>query len=97
MNLTKKILILAVLAASATPALAQPAKAPAQGPQPITKAAFMQRIDSAFVNVDANKDGFTDRAELEAAETRAFAARKANGFASAKLRSASSTPTRMAR
>ena len=56
--------------------------APAQtatpaGAQPIAKTAFMQRIDRDFVNADANKDGFADRSELEAAETKVMAARKA--------------------
>jgi Ca2+-binding EF-hand superfamily protein len=71
---TKKILLCAILAAAATPVLAQ-ASAPAQ-PQPITRTSFMQKIDSAFTGVDTNKDGFTDRAEIEAAEAKALAARK---------------------
>ena len=37
----------------------------------------MQKVDESFVNVDANKDGFMDRAEIEAAEVRAITARKA--------------------
>jgi len=69
---TNRLFLTALLLAGAAPALAQ-----TQGPQPITKAAFLQRIDSSFVAVDANKDGFTDRTELEAAEGRALAARKA--------------------
>lgn len=73
--MTSKIVLTVVLAVSASPLLAQGA-APQQ-PQPITRAVFMQRIDSAFTSVDANKDGFTDRAEIEAAETKAMAARKA--------------------
>jgi hypothetical protein len=73
---TNRFILTAFILASATPALAQAAPA-AQGPQPIPKTAFMQRIDSNFVSVDANKDGFTDRAELEAAESRALTARKA--------------------
>jgi hypothetical protein len=73
---TNRYFLTAFLLASATPVLAQAASAPAQGPQPITKTAFMQRIDSAFVSVDANKDGFTDRAELESAEAKAMAGRK---------------------
>jgi Ca2+-binding EF-hand superfamily protein len=79
---TNRLFVTAFLASTfiAAPALAQAASAPAQGPQPISKTAFMQRIDSAFVAVDANKDGFTDRAEIEAAETKAFAARKAMGL-----------------
>jgi hypothetical protein len=67
--------VTALLLASSAPAFAQ-AAAPRQGPQPISKATFMQRIDSAFVAVDSNKDGFADRAELEAAENKGLAARK---------------------
>ena len=37
----------------------------------------MQKVDSSFVTVDANKDGFIDRAEIEAAEVKAMTARKA--------------------
>lgn len=76
--MTNRYFVTTLLIALGAPAIAQAAPAAtAQGPQPMSKAAFMQRIDSAFVNVDANKDGFTDRAELEAAETKAFVARKA--------------------
>jgi len=67
--------VTALLFASSAPAFAQ-AAAPAQGPQPLSKATFMQRIDNAFVAVDSNKDGFADRAELEAAENKGLAARK---------------------
>ena len=62
--------------ATIMPAAAQTAPA-ANTPQPVARATFAQRIDSAFVAVDANKDGFTDRAEIEAAETRALQGRKA--------------------
>jgi len=63
--------------ASATivPATAQNAPA-AQSNQPISRAAFMQRIDATFVSADANKDGFADRTELESAQTRELNARK---------------------
>ncbi len=72
-----------LMAMTAVPALAQtaPAARPAQtGPQPVSRAAYMQNIDGAFVRVDTNKDGFTDRPEIEAAETRAMTARKANAL-----------------
>lgn len=79
-----KILAIGIAAvASASPLAAQ---APAQGaartagPQPVGRTAFMQRIDGAFVAIDANKDGFTDKAEIEAAETRLFAERKAQAL-----------------
>ena len=74
--MTNRLLLTAILVTAATPGLAQTAAAPT-GPQPITKTAFMQRIDRDFVAVDANKDGFADRAELESAEAKAMAARKA--------------------
>jgi hypothetical protein len=73
-------LILSLLMASAPIApLAAQAAAPAAAatPQPIPRTAFMQRIDSVFVAVDANKDGFADRAELEAVQTREFNAQRA--------------------
>ena len=76
-------LSLIALLASATvaPATAQTApaaRAPAaSSPQPIPRAAFMQRIDSVFVAADANRDGFADRAELESVQVKDFNARKA--------------------
>ena len=75
-----RILTLAILAsAPALPAAAQaPAQAPAaRTPQPVTRAAFTQSLDGAFAQVDANKDGFADKAEIEAAEAKTLAARKA--------------------
>ena len=78
--MTNRIFVTALLMASATPAFAQAAKPAAQGPTPITKAVFLQRMDSQFTAVDANKDGFTDRAEIESAEGKAYAARKALGL-----------------
>jgi hypothetical protein len=59
MNVTAKILITAILTASASPVLAQAGAAPAQ-PQSLTRTIFMQRIDAGFTSVDANKDGFWD-------------------------------------
>jgi hypothetical protein len=76
LTVTNRLLLTAILVTAATPGLAQTAAAPT-GPQPITKTAFMQRIDRDFVAADANKDGFADRAELESAETKVFAGRKA--------------------
>jgi len=72
----KQLLLTAILATAAGPLFAQGAAAPARTPQPVPKAAYVQRIDAGFAAVDTNKDGFTDKAEIEAAETRAFAARK---------------------
>lgn len=71
--------LLALIASA--PAVAQTApaaRAPAANtPQPIARTAFMQRVDSVFVVADTNKDGFADRAELEAAQVKEFNARKA--------------------
>ena len=77
--MTKKLALFATLAAlpaAAVLAQAAPVQAPA-APQSMTKAAFLADIDKAFDAVDANKDGVTDKAEIEAAQTRSFAARKA--------------------
>lgn len=79
--MTNRLMFIAIsgLALAAAPAAAQNAAAPGaapQGPQPISRAAFGQRIDQAFVSVDANKDGFADRGEIESSEMRALNARK---------------------
>ena len=68
--MTKLLLTTAFLTIAATPAMAQ-----SNAPQPISKTNFMQRIDQNFVGADANKDGFADRAELEAVEAKSMAAR----------------------
>ena len=65
-----------LLSAPIAPAIGQAQPAAQQQPQPLSKATFLQQIDGAFVAVDTNKDGFTDRSEIEAAETKALAARK---------------------
>ena len=75
---TNQLLLSLILASMASPALPQANAAPAKGPQPVSRTVFLSRFDSVFANADANKDGFTDRAEIEAAETKALAARKAN-------------------
>lgn len=78
-----RIITLALLAsAPALPAAAQaqaqrPAAQPARTPQPVVRATFIQTLDNAFAQVDANRDGFADRAEIEASEAKALAARKA--------------------
>jgi len=60
-----------VVAAMASPALPQASgQAAAKGPQPVSRAVYMSRIDNGFSTIDTNKDGFTDRAEIEAAESR---------------------------
>jgi hypothetical protein len=83
-----RIITLALLAsAPALPAAAQaqaqtqaqrPAAQAARTAQPVTRAVFIQNLDNAFAGVDTNKDGFADRAEIEASEAKALAARKAN-------------------
>ena len=77
--MTHRLLLTAFLATGAASALAQNTAAPAaaQGPQPVSRTTYMQKVDGAFVNVDANKDGFMDRAEIEGAETKALTTRKA--------------------
>jgi hypothetical protein len=71
---THRTLLMALFSTAALPAAAQ--TAPAQ-PQPVSRAVYMQQIDNAFVAVDTNKDGFIDRAEIEAADVKAKASRKA--------------------
>ena len=74
--MTRQLLLTLILATAASPALAQAGGA-AKGPQPVSRTVYMSRIDGAFTAIDANKDGFADRAEIEAAENKAMAARKA--------------------
>lgn len=76
--MTHRFLLTAFLATGAASALAQNSIAPAaQAPQPVSRATYMQKVDNAFVNVDANKDGFMERSEIETAETKALTGRKA--------------------
>jgi Ca2+-binding EF-hand superfamily protein len=72
----KQLLMIAVLASATGPAFAQAAK-PAPAPQPVTKAAYVQRIDRTFSANDTNKDGFVDKSEIELAETKAIGTRRA--------------------
>ena len=58
------------------PLAAQAAPAANSASRPIPRTLFMQRVDSVFVAVDTNKDGFADRAELLRAQTRDLNARK---------------------
>ena len=75
--MTHRFLLTAFLATAGVAAHAQNATAPAAPPaQPLSRAAYMQKVDSSFVTVDANKDGFMDRAEIEAAETKVLTAEK---------------------
>ena len=76
--MTNHLLLSLILASMASPALPQANAAPPKGPQPMSRTVFMSRVESAFVAADTNKDGFTDRAEIEAAEAKAMAARKSN-------------------
>ena len=76
--MTSRLLLTLILASAASPALPQAGGATqAKGPQPVSRTVYLSRFDSAFRAVDTNKDGFTDRAEIEAAESKALAARKA--------------------
>jgi hypothetical protein len=68
---TNQLLFALVFAAMASPALPQGnAQVAAKGPQPVSRAVYMSRIDNGFSAIDTNKDGFTDRSEIEAAESR---------------------------
>lgn len=65
-----------VLVSSASLAMGQAPRANT-GPQPLSRDAYLQRIDRVFAAVDTNKDGFTDKKEIEVAETKALGVRKA--------------------
>lgn len=75
--MTYRFLMTAFLTSAAAVASAQNAATPAPAQQPIARAAYLQRVDGNFVAIDANKDGFMDRAEIEVAETKVLNARKA--------------------
>jgi len=75
---TNPLLLTLILASMASPALPQANAAPPAGPQPVSRTVFLSRADKLFTAADTNKDGFTDRAEIEAAEGKALAARKSN-------------------
>ena len=74
--MTHRFLLTAFLITAAAAAPAQNSAAPAQ-PQPVSRTNYMQRVDNGFVSADSDKDGFLERAEIESAETRVLAARKA--------------------
>src|SRR5262245_40562517 len=42
----------------------------------MSRTVYMAKIDSGFSEIDTNKDGYVDRVEYEAAETKAIAARR---------------------
>jgi Ca2+-binding EF-hand superfamily protein len=63
--------------ASAAGAQSSAQRPAAQAPQQVSKAQFTQTIDASFNNVDANKDGFVTRAEIEAAQNKELQALKA--------------------
>lgn len=73
---TRFALVAALVALPVVPTLAQNAPAQQQ-PAAITKTAFLQNVDKGFVAIDANKDGFADKTEIETAQTRTLAALKA--------------------
>ena len=72
----KFVVAVAVIAVPAVPAATQDTQAES-APKPLTRDAYSQQIGSAFQALDTNKDGFADRAEIEAAQTRGFEQRKA--------------------
>jgi Ca2+-binding EF-hand superfamily protein len=76
---THRFLLTAFLSTAAVAAAAQntsAAKPAAQTPQPLSRTVYMQKVDNSFVVVDTNKDGFMDRTEIEAAETKILTAEK---------------------
>lgn len=75
--MTHRLFVTAFIATAAASAHAQNTTAPAAAPQPVSRAAYLQKVDDSFVTVDSNKDGFMDRAEIEAAETKVMTGRKA--------------------
>ncbi len=74
--MTNYLLLSIILASMASPALPQAGTAQPKGPQPVSRTVYMSRIDGGFSAIDTNKDGFTDRAEIEAAESKVLANRK---------------------
>jgi len=72
---TNQLLLTVLLVTAASPALPQAANAP-KGPQPVSRTVYMSRVDKSFSEIDANKDAYADRAEIEAAEAKVIAARK---------------------
>ena len=74
--MTNHLLLTLILASAASPGLPRAGTAQPKGPQPVSRTVYMSRIDSGFTAIDTNKDGFTDRAEIEAAETKVLANRK---------------------
>lgn len=78
--MTHRFLSTAFLLTAAVAAPAQNTTGPAQATQPLSRALYMQRVDNSFVTVDTNKDGFMDRAEIEAAETKVMSARKSTAL-----------------
>jgi hypothetical protein len=78
------IAIAAVLAASGpAPAQAQKPATVARPPGPITRAQFLNQLNSAFAAMDTNHDGSVSVAEVEAAQARDL--QKAQAAARAKL------------
>lgn len=74
--MTNHLLLTLILASVASPALPQSNATQQKAPQPISRTVYMSRVDSVFGTVDTNKDGFNDRAEIEAVEGKMVDARK---------------------
>jgi len=55
--------------AAAAPSVAQQQKAPAV-PKPVTRSAFIAKLDSGFQEVDTNHDGFISAAEMEVQQSK---------------------------
>lgn len=70
-------LTIAALAASAAPTTDKAPPAKTAAAPPMTKADFLKAIDGRFVAMDTNKDGQLSRLEIEAAEAKLQAQRRA--------------------
>lgn len=67
--LIRKLFLPALLAAGATPALAQQATQP-QAPTAMTKAEMTKNIDARFAAIDTNKDGVLVKDEIAAVQSK---------------------------
>lgn len=74
--MTYHLLLTIAIASMASPALPQATPA-TKGPQAVSRAVYMSRIDNGFGEIDANKDGYASRAEIESAEEKILEARRA--------------------
>ncbi len=67
--LIRKLFLPAIIAAAATPAVAQDAAQP-QAPTAMTRADMTKNVDARFAAIDTNKDGVLTRDEIAAVQTK---------------------------